>query len=138
MKPWVAALAAGALFGIGLALSGMTQPEKVIGFLDVGGTWDPSLAFVMAGALLVHTLLARRILRRTRPMLDDAFHLPKTGALDAKLVAGAGIFGIGWGLGGFCPGPAIVSAGCGTLTPLVFVGAMAIGMTIHHFLPAKR
>ena len=138
MKSLLAALAAGLLFGVGLAVSGMTQPEKVIGFLDVAGSWDPSMMFVMMGAMVVHVLLARWILRRSRPLLDTQFHLPATKTVDAKLVAGAGIFGIGWGLGGLCPGPALVNVGSGTLVPLVFLGAMALGMTVHHLLPAKR
>ncbi|HMI86287.1 MAG TPA: YeeE/YedE family protein [Polyangiaceae bacterium] len=130
MKSTVAALAAGLLFGTGLGLSGMTQPLRVIAFLDVAGAWDPSLMFVMLGAIGVHFLLARSIRRRERPLLDTRFHLPSATRVDGALIAGAAVFGIGWGLGGFCPGPAIVSLGSGSLSAFVFVGAMALGMVI--------
>lgn len=133
MKKTLSALAAGALFGVGLGVSGMTQPSKVMGFLDVAGHWDPSLAFVMIGAIAVHFVLFRLIARRRSPLLDDRFHLPTRKDLDAKLVLGAAIFGVGWGLGGFCPGPGLVSSASGATTALVFVGAMLAGMLIHHF-----
>lgn len=127
-------LAAGLLFGAGLALSGMVLPEKVIGFLDVTGHWDPSLIFVMAGALAVHFLSARFILRRPAPILDTRFHLSALRTIDRPLVAGAAIFGVGWGLGGFCPGPSIVVLGAGALPALVFVAAMAVGMGAQHVI----
>ena len=123
---------AGVLFGVGLAISGMTQPSKVVGFLDVLGRWDPSLAFVMGGALGVHLLLGRIIRKRTAPLYDDRFHLPAATGVNVSLVAGAAIFGVGWGMGGFCPGPAIVTAGTGATPALVFVAAMAVGMAVHH------
>lgn len=128
-KPALAGLA-GVLFGVGLALSGMSQPAKVLGFLDVAGAWDPSLMFVMGGALAVHALLTRIVLRRERPLFDDEFHLPATKAIDGRLVAGAALFGLGWGLGGFCPGPALTSAASGALPAIVFVGAMTAGMLL--------
>jgi uncharacterized membrane protein YedE/YeeE len=138
MKSQTAALFAGVVFGVGLGLSGMTQPEKVIGFLDIFGAWDPSLLFVMGGALVVHFFLSRWILRRERPVLDSRFHLPPRARIDARLVTGAAIFGVGWGLGGYCPGPAIVSLGSGAGPAVVFVAAMALGMAIHHFTSATR
>ena len=138
MKSQAAALFAGIVFGVGLGLSGMTQPAKVIGFLDVFGAWDPSLLFVMGGALFVHFLLSRSILRRQRPVLDSRFHLPRQARIDATLVRGAAIFGAGWGLAGYCPGPAIVSLGSGAAPAVVFVASMALGMAIHHFTSAAR
>lgn len=126
------ALASGLLFGIGLGISGMTRPAKVIGFLDVFGRWDPSLAFVMAGALAVHILLLRRVERRSRPLLDVTFHRPSAKHVDRKLVIGATIFGVGWGLAGYCPGPAIAALGSGAPVALVFVAAMALGMVLEH------
>ena len=126
-------LASGLLFGAGLGLSGMTRPEKVIGFLDVTGRWDPSLMFVMMGAMSVHFVLRRAIHKhRATPLLDTKFHLPVSQSVDWKLVLGAIIFGMGWGLGGFCPGPAIVTLGSGSLSALVFVATMAIGMLLQH------
>lgn len=135
--PALAALA-GVLFGVGLALSGMTQPAKVLGFLDVTGRWDPSLMFVMGGALAVHTLLTRVVLQRPRPLFDDDFHLPAKTTVDNRLVAGAALFGIGWGLGGFCPGPALVSAASGALPAVVFAIAMSAGMVLQHLTLGAR
>lgn len=122
-----AALASGALFGLGLVLSGMTQPTKVIGFLDVFGRWDASLALVMAGAIAVHLPAYRWIKGRSSPLFAERFTLPTRRDLDAKLLAGAALFGLGWGLGGFCPGPGVVSLGKGELSVGVFVAAMLIG-----------
>jgi uncharacterized membrane protein YedE/YeeE len=134
----VAALA-GALFGAGLLISGMTRPDKVIAFLDVTGAWDPSLAFVMGGAVSVYALAfwwgARR---RAAPWLDDAFHLPTRRDVDLRLVAGAAIFGVGWGLIGFCPGPALVVAAAGSASGLAFVGAMLAGMLVQHVWANQR
>lgn len=124
---------AGLIFGGGLIVSGMTRPDKVQGFLDVTGAWDPSLAFVMIGAIAVHFLLFRLILRRRSPLFDKRFHLPTRTDLDPKLVAGAAIFGVGWGLGGICPGPALVDLGSGVGAAAVFVVAMALGMTLQRF-----
>lgn len=123
---------AGALFGAGLLISGMTQPAKVIGFLDSTRGWDPSLAFVMAGAAGVYAVLFRTIRRRRRPWLDLAFHVPTRRDLDLPLILGAAIFGIGWGLGGLCPGPGIVAAASGSGTGLAFVAAMLAGMYAQH------
>lgn len=124
---------AGALFGAGLLVSGMTRPDKVVGFLDLGGSWDPSLAFVMAGAAMVYALLFRVIrMRRQEPWFDIAFHVPTRRDLDAPLIIGAAIFGAGWGLGGLCPGPALVAAASGSGSALAFVAAMLVGMFLQH------
>lgn len=132
MKSALAALGAGLVFGIGLGLSGMTQPAKVVAFLDIFGSWDPSLMFVMMGAILVHIALGRFIRRRDRPLLDARFHLPTATRVDTKLIAGAAVFGLGWGLGGFCPGPALVTLGSGAPSAFVFVAAMALGMALQY------
>jgi uncharacterized membrane protein YedE/YeeE len=126
------ALVAGAIFGAGLLISGMTQPAKVIGFLDVTRHWDPSLAFVMGGAVIVNAVATRLILGRSRPWFDRRFHLPSRRDLDAPLLAGAAIFGVGWGLAGLCPGPALVVAAAGSATGLTFVVAMIAGMLLQH------
>jgi len=132
MKSTLAALGAGIVFGIGLGLSGMTQPAKVIAFLDVFGSWDPSLMFVMMSAILVHFVLTRWIRRRERPLLDTRFHLPPARDIDRRVVIGSAVFGLGWGLGGYCPGPAIVSLGSGAMSAVVFVAAMAVGMGLQY------
>ena len=134
MKGLASAVGAGAIFGIGLAISGMTKPAKVVGFLDLFGAWDASLAFVMLGAIAVHLVAHRIITRRSSPLFDRRFHLPTRRDLDARLVLGAAIFGIGWALAGFCPGPGLVSAASGTVAALVFVAAMTVGIKIEHAL----
>jgi len=126
----VLAFLAGALFATGLLVAGMTQPARVIGFLDVTRAWDPTLAFVMAGAVGVYALAVRTLTRRARPWLDEGFHLPAREGIDARLVLGAAVFGIGWGLSGFCPGPSLVAAGSLAPTALVFVAAMCGGMLL--------
>ncbi|MEE4203796.1 MAG: YeeE/YedE family protein [Halieaceae bacterium] len=127
MKQWPA-LITGLLFGAGLALSGMTDPAKVLGFLDIAGEWIPDLAFVMGGALVVTLGATPLILGRARPLLADAFRLPVNKTIDAQLVVGGVIFGIGWGLWGYCPGPAMASLAYGEPTTLMFVAAMLVGM----------
>jgi uncharacterized protein len=122
------ALLAGSLFGVGLVCSGMTDPGKVLGFLDIGGPWNPSLAFVMAGAVGVHFVAYRLIRRRSRPLFAEAFVLPTQRRIDTKLLFGSALFGVGWGLAGYCPGPAIVSLGSGAAQAFVFVGAMLVGL----------
>lgn len=128
-------LFSGALFGVGLVVSGMANPEKVLGFLDVTGDWDPTLAFVMGGALLVTFPAFRLILGRPRPVLADGFDLPKKAAVDARLVGGSALFGVGWGLSGFCPGPAVVALvpalASGIAPVLVFFAAMVAGMALY-------
>ena len=126
-----AAFAAGLVFGIGLIISGMTDPGKVIGFLDVAGDWDPSLAFVMGGAVLVGFFAFRLAQQRTHDFFGGALQLPKRRDIDVRLVAGGVVFGIGWGLAGFCPGPALVSFGSGVDKAAVFVAAMLIGMLVY-------
>jgi uncharacterized membrane protein YedE/YeeE len=128
----VAAFAAGLIFGAGLILSGMTDPGKVIGFLDVFASWDPSLAFVMGGAILVGFFAFLLAHRRARSFLGGAMHLPQWRDIDSPLVAGSFVFGIGWGLAGFCPGPAVVSFASGVGEAAIFVGAMLAGMIVYH------
>jgi uncharacterized protein len=107
------------------------NPAKVTGFLDFAGEWDPTLAFVMAGALLVSVPAFRLVLSRPRPILDDAFDLPKKTSLDGRLLGGATLFGVGWGLSGFCPGPAVAALASGLLPVFVFMAAMLAGMAVH-------
>ncbi|MRG90967.1 DUF6691 family protein [Polyangium spumosum] len=133
-----AALLSGLLFGAGLALSGMTLPAKVIGFLDITGDWDPSLAFVMMGAILVHFFAVRLARRRPEPVLGGGFQLPKKKDLDTRLVVGAAIFGVGWGLAGICPGPGLVNLLAGDLGAVAFVAAMVVGMGAQHLLVEAR
>ncbi len=130
MKTLVA-LFSGVVFGVGLAISGMTNPAKIIGFLDFAGEWDPTLAFVMLGALLVSVPAFRWVLSRPRPVLDDAFDLPKKTTLDGRLLGGAALFGVGWGLSGFCPGPAVVALVSGLPSVFVFMAAMLAGMALY-------
>jgi uncharacterized protein len=125
------ALFAGMLFGLGLAISGMMNPAKVVGFLDVAGGWDPTLAFVMGGALLVTVPAFRLILGRPRPILADGFALPTKSALDGRLLGGAALFGVGWGLSGFCPGPAVAALVTGLTPVFAFVAAMMAGMVLY-------
>lgn len=121
------AVLCGALFGAGLVISGMTDPAKVIGFLDVTRHWDPSLAFVMGGAVLIYAIAYRVIVRRRAPWFAAAFHVPARRDLDARLIVGAAIFGAGWGLAGLCPGPAVVDAAAGSTQALAFVAALLVG-----------
>lgn len=118
---------AGLLFAIGLGISGMTDPKKVIGFLDVTGAWDPSLAFVMVGAIGVHFAFARRAAKKPVTLSGEPVAMPTQTRIDPPLLLGAAIFGLGWGIAGFCPGPALVSLAGGTTSVLVFVAAMIIG-----------
>lgn len=120
----------GLLFGLGLILSGMVDPGKVLGFLDLAGPWDPSLAFVMGGAILVGVFAFAVAQKRTTSFLGDAMRLPTSGVIDRRLVGGGLLFGAGWGLAGFCPGPALVSLGAGQPKAAVFVVAMLAGMAV--------
>lgn len=126
--PTFAALISGLLFGGGLILGGMTEPKNVIAFLDVAGDWDPGLAFVMIGAIAVYAPLYRKLIDGTVPLYAQAFSRAVQGTLDAPLVVGAAVFGVGWGLAGFCPGPAIVSAGSGAALGVIFLLSMIVGM----------
>jgi uncharacterized membrane protein YedE/YeeE len=133
----IIAFLCGLVFAVGLGLSGMTHPSKVLGFLDVAGAWDPSLACVMGGALGVNLLLFPRILERARPLLDTTFHVPAKRAVDLRLLAGAALFGAGWGIAGYCPGPAVVTAASGAVPAIVFALAMLGGMALFAFLPRR-
>lgn len=124
----LAAFLSGLVFALGLAIGGMTDPNKVVSFLDITGDWDPSLAFVMGGAILLYAPVYHYITKKTRPLLHHTFHLPTRKDIDVRLVAGGIMFGIGWGLGGFCPGPAIVSTASLRGDVLTFVGSMFLGM----------
>ena len=136
MKQRIVALLAGFVFAIGLGIAGMTDPRKVIAFLDVTGAWDPSLAFVMIGAIGVHAIAARLARGRARPVLADTFTLPAQQRIDRRLLAGAALFGAGWGAAGFCPGPAIVSLAGLSSNALAFVFAMVFGVALCRWLPA--
>jgi hypothetical protein len=134
----LAALISGVLFGSGLALSGMVDPARIRGFLDVTGHWNPSLGFVLVGAVIVATIGYRLSLKLARPVLDDRFHLPTRTKIDLPLLAGSAIFGIGWGLAGLCPGAAITALSIGIPQTFLFVVAMLVGMVIHdRFVAAK-
>jgi hypothetical protein len=127
VQQW-SALVAGLVFGAGLVVSGMTDPKKVLGFLDVFGAWDASLMFVMAGAIAVHAVAHVVARRRSAPLYADRFALPTRRDLDAKLLLGAVLFGLGWGTGGFCPGPSLVALAGANIGVIVFVAAMLAGM----------
>ena len=129
MKAWPA-LISGMLFGLGLKLSGMPDPAKVQGFLNITGHWVPDLIFVMGGAVVVTVLLTPVVLTRVTPLMADSFSLPLVASLDKRLIAGAILFGIGWGLSGYFPGPAIVSLLCGYESTAVFFIAMLLGMSL--------
>lgn len=128
------ALLTGLLFGLGLILSGMTDPSKVLGFLDLAGNWDPSLAFVMGGALLVGSLAFPLATKRPKSILGDAMRLPTATQIDRRLVLGSLTFGVGWGLAGYCPGPALASVAQGGMKPLLFFAAMLAGMALFEVL----
>jgi len=122
------AASAGLLFGAGLVVSGMTDPQKVLAFLDPFGAWDPSLAFVMLGAIAVHAVAYRFVRRLSKPFAAHEFHVPRVGAIDARLVLGAATFGVGWGLSGYCPGPSVVALGSGSGAAGIFVVAILAGI----------
>jgi len=130
MMPYAlySALLSGALFGSGLVISGMTQPKNVIAFLDFFGEWDPRLVFVMVGAIGVYSVIFHSIKKCKKPFFADVFQLPTRKDLDRDLLIGSATFGIGWGVGGFCPGPALASLSTGAVPVLVFLGAMTLGM----------
>lgn len=131
MKASLASLVAGILFAVGLGIAGMTQPQKVMDFLDFTGSWDPSLMMVMVGGIGVNALAYHLVAkRRSAPFLAERWELPTRKEIDPKLVAGAAIFGIGWGLGGFCPGPGLVSVASGGTAALLFSVAMLVGMVV--------
>jgi uncharacterized membrane protein YedE/YeeE len=133
--------AAGLVFGLGLVVAGMSNPAKVLNFLDLAaiptGGWDPSLAFVLVGAIAVTAVGFRLVLRRSQPILGGSFHLPSATDIDARIVAGPAIFGVGWGLVGFCPGPAFTALAFGGSTALLFVATMMIGMGVARWLASR-
>ena len=124
----ICALLAGLIFGLGLIVSGMANPEKVIGFLNIFGRWDPSLAFVMGGAIFVGVFSFKYIVKREKTLLGGSLHLSNEKSINKRLIFGSLIFGLGWGVAGFCPGPALVSLGMGSLKGALFVIAMLAGM----------
>ncbi|NYE27224.1 hypothetical protein HDE78_000149 [Rhodanobacter sp. K2T2] len=128
--PILNALLAGLIFGAGLLVSGMANPAKVLGFLDIAGNWDPSLAFVMAGAIAIGSVGFAMARRRKHSLYDAPMLLPTATRIDRRLLAGSAMFGAGWGLAGFCPGPALVCAGSGEFGAMLFVVAMLVGMKI--------
>lgn len=136
--PVLSALVFGTVFAFGLGVAGMTQPAKIIGFLDVAGDWDPTLLFVMGGAVGLTGLVFPWVLRRRGPLLNASFHLPEHRPLDARLVLGAALFGIGWGLSGYCPGPAIVSLVTGSGSVAAFLLSMVIGLLLGRRLRPVR
>tara|TARA_B100000809_G_scaffold242350_1_gene266349 strand:+ start:263 stop:691 length:429 start_codon:yes stop_codon:yes gene_type:complete len=138
----LSALLAGLIFGLGLTISQMVNPTKVLGFLDLLGNWDPSLAFVMGGGLVVTFIGYRLVLRRPKPIADLKFQIPQKKEIDTKLATGAVLFGIGWGLVGLCPGPAIAALTIGGTPALIFLAAMIGGMVLfeayQRFMPGQR
>ncbi len=132
MTRMLSALVGGAIFGAGLVIGGMTQPSKVVGFLDLFGNWDASLAFVMAGAVGVNALAYRWVLKRPGPLFAGRFAIPERHEIDRRLIGGAILFGIGWGLAGYCPGPAVTSILSGHLAAPVFIVGMLAGMIVYH------
>jgi uncharacterized protein len=136
--PTVFSLLAGAVFGIGLIVSGMADPAKVLGFLDLAGAWDPSLAFVMGGAILVGALAFTLARRRTLSLLGLQMRMPTATEVDRRLVGGSFVFGIGWGIAGFCPGPALVALGMGEHKALVFVASMLLGMGLFELFDRRK
>lgn len=132
------ALLAGVLFGVGLIFSGMSDPSKVIGFLDLAGIWDPSLAFVLGGAVMVGSLVFPFASKQPQSLLGEIMHLPTATQIDRRLVLGSTTFGVGWGLAGYCPGPALASLALGDLKPLIFVVAMLAGMGLFEVLERRK
>lgn len=132
------AFVAGLVFGIGLLVSGMVNPAKVLGFLDLAGRWDPSLALVMVGAIAIGAIGFAIADRRTTTLLETPMLLPTARTIDRRLVVGGAVFGVGWGLAGFCPGPALVALGAGHLKAIVFVAAMVAGMLMFEWIERMR
>ncbi len=138
LTQWALSLISGVLFAFGLALSEMVNPAKVLNFLDLAGDWDPTLALVMGGAVLVTIPAFHFILKRPHPLLANRFYLPTKRDIDGRLIAGAVIFGVGWGIAGLCPGPALAAITTGLLPVLGFVAAMTAGVFIHKLLFERR
>ncbi|WP_164019650.1 DUF6691 family protein [Pyxidicoccus trucidator] len=138
MRSLISAFLSGLIFALGLGISGMTDPANVLGFLDVAGDWDFRLLFVMVGAIAVHAALRPLIHRRERPLFAAKFPSFAASQVDSKLLAGAALFGVGWGLGGYCPGPALTALSSGAPQVLVFASAMLAGMYLAQVLPARK
>ncbi|HET7764886.1 MAG TPA: DUF6691 family protein [Burkholderiales bacterium] len=132
------ALLAGLIFGLGLAISQMVNPKKVLDFLDVSGNWDPSLLLVMGGAVGVAMLAFRFVIGRGQPLFASEFHLPRMTKVDRRVLIGSGVFGLGWGIGGYCPGPGIAALSAGSTDALVFVAGMVLGSLLYRRLAAPR
>lgn len=137
-KTFISAFVTGLIFGIGLLVSGMANPDKVLSFLDLAGAWDPSLALVMAGAIAVGLIAFTLVKGRSQSLLGEPLRLPTKKTIDRRLVLGSMGFGVGWGLAGFCPGPALVALGAGELKAAVFVGAMLAGMGLFELLEHRK
>jgi len=137
MKVQASTFIVGFIFALGLGISGMTQPEKVVGFLDLFGEWDPSLLFVMIGAILVHFISYRWIRSRVSPLFVGNWHVPTKKEITPSLLIGAFLFGVGWGIGGYCPGPALTSLASFELRPFVFVASMILGMFLFKLFDQK-
>lgn len=138
MKYTLASLLAGLIFGFGLIISGMANPEKVLGFLDIAGLWDPSLAFVMAGAIIVGIGAFAIARRRTLSFLGFSMKIPTNSHIDKRLIFGGLSFGVGWGIAGFCPGPGLVALGAGEIKAAVFVVSMVAGMAVFELIERQR
>jgi uncharacterized membrane protein YedE/YeeE len=134
----LAALGSGTVFGLGLSLAQMTNPDKVLNFLDISGHWDPSLLLVLGGAVLLSTGAFRLVLQRGAPLWDRVFHLPRSKAIDRPLVIGSALFGVGWGLSGYCPGPAIASLGFGNPEALWVLPAIVAGAALQRWTHARQ
>jgi uncharacterized protein len=135
--PVIIQLGIGLLFGLGLIVSGMVNPAKVLNFLDITGSWDPSLAFVMGGAVIVTFFGYRLVFQQPRPIYDSVFHVPTANKIDNRIILGPALFGIGWGLAGFCPGPAFTALGTGQASAVTVVIAMIVGMIAARWLALK-
>lgn len=138
MKTSFAAFGVGLLFALGLGISGMTQVQKVVGFLDIFGAWQPTLIFVMGGAIGVHFIAYRLIMKQKSPLFENRWHLPTHKGISPALIVGSLLFGLGWGLGGFCPGPALVSLASFQSRPWIFVVSMLAGMLLFRVASSLR
>ncbi|MEC8376695.1 MAG: YeeE/YedE family protein [Pseudomonadota bacterium] len=138
MNVIIASLLSGLLFGFGLIVSGMSNPARVLNFLDFSANWDATLAFVMGGAIAIAAPGIFWVRKRNKPLFADSFDIPTSKVIDSKLITGSAMFGIGWGISGFCPGPAVVAIASLQSDVLLFVGAMVMGMLAQHFVTAKK
>jgi uncharacterized membrane protein YedE/YeeE len=134
----LAALGSGVVFGLGLSLAQMTNPDKVLNFLDIGGRWDPSLLLVLGGAVVLSALAFRLVFKRSVPLWDTLFHMPLPKAIDRPLIVGSALFGIGWGLSGYCPGPAIASLGFGNPEALWVVPSIVVGAALQRWTHLRQ